>query len=97
MKPIDIDFTSLREYGNGFESIHLSLNPEVIERTRSITPKQYRSLMIALSIRTMIYLLTGYGLEEVATKIELIAGKKEKSLRFITGNLLKLSKRLGDL
>lgn len=97
MKHIDVDFTSLREYGNGFESIHLSLNPEVIERTRSITPRQYRSLMIALSIRTLIYLLTGYGLEEVATKIEMITSRREKSLRFITGNMLKLSKRLGDL
>lgn len=97
MKYIDIDFTPLREYGNDHEQIHISLPPGVIQRTNALTPKQYRSLMTALCIDTMIFFLTGYGLEDVAQKIELITGKKEKSLRFITGNMLKLSKRLGDL
>lgn len=94
---IKVDFTKLRTYRNGHTRITTSLPNATLGDADSITPDQYRGAMIGFSIRVLMYLLTGKGLDEVVTKIKLITCEDEKSIRVITGNLLKLSKKLGDL
>lgn len=92
---IKVDFTKLRGYRNGYTLIHASLPDQIVTDSDSITPNQYRGAMIAFAIRVLIFLLTGKGLDEVVTKFKLITD--DKGIRVITGNVLKLSKKLGDL
>lgn len=89
-----IDFSRLRSYGNGATRTNISTKPGAF---KLFSTPYLKSVTISFAIELLGYLLYGEGLESICDQFRLLTDNDNKTIHSIVRNLLRLSKRLGDL